>query len=244
MLAVSKAATTSRRSELERWLKVRQQPSATNQRILLDTSVIVDGRISDVVRTGFVCGALVVPRFVLQEVQQLADSSDDLTRAKGKRGLEVLRGLQNNTDIMVDISDLDLPSVREVDDKLVALARAEGLALLTNDANLQQIAALQQVRVLNINALADAVRVPYTTGDRFTITIRNEGRERDQGVGFLHDGTMVVVEDARHLVGQDIAVAVTRLYTTQTGRILFAQIDHSGPRPRTAAHASSHPAGG
>lgn len=227
-------AMLARRTELERWWVMQRTPPATTteQRLLMDTSVIIDGRISEVVQTGFVCGRLVVPRFVLQEVQQLANSGDPLTRAKGKRGLEMLQYLQEHSPLSIEISDLDLPVVREVDDKLVALARAEKMSLLTNDGNLQKIAALQDVRVLNLNALADAVRTPFTTGDHLKIVIRDKGHEREQGVGFLNDGTMVVVEDARTLIGSEVAVVVTRLFTTKTGRILFARLQEQAAAVR------------
>lgn len=198
-------------------------------RLVLDTSVIVDGRIADVVRTGWLCPHLVVPQFVLHEVQLLADSGDDLTRAKGKRGLDVLRTLQATPDILVEVSPWDQPQVRQVDDKLVAMALAEGAKLVTNDSNLEHVARLQQVRVLNLNALQEALRTPMLAGDRLRVVIRNEGREREQGIGFLGDGTMVVVEDARHLVGSEVSVVITRLYTTATGRMLFAQLDAEQP---------------
>ncbi|MBA3945631.1 MAG: twitching motility protein PilT [Herpetosiphonaceae bacterium] len=220
-------AASARKDDLEALL-MPKRAMAHGQRTLLDTSVIIDGRIVDVIHTGFIYGTLVVPRFVLQEVQQLADSHDDLTRAKGKRGLDMLQALQADPAITVEISDLDLPMVHEVDDKLLALARSEGVGLLTNDGNLERVGTLQKLRILNLNALADAVRTPFLTGDQLRITIRSEGREREQGVGFLHDGTMVVVEDARHLVGKELPVVVTRLYTTQTGRIVFAQIAGAG----------------
>lgn len=204
--------------------------STSSRRFLVDTSVIIDGRIVDVVKTGFFNGKLVVPRFVLQEVQHLADSPDDLTRTKGKRGLEVLRAIQEGGSITVEINDTDVPGMRDVDDKLVVVAKAEGMWLITNDSNLHRIAELQRVDVLNLNNLADALRVPFLPGEQLHITIRQEGREREQGVGFMHDGTMVVIEDARHLLGNEVAVTVTRVYQTNTGRIIFAQLMNGNGR--------------
>jgi uncharacterized protein YacL len=207
----------------------QEQPvsSGSPRRFLLDTSVIIDGRIVEVVKTGFFNGRIVVPRFVLHELQGLADSPDDLTRTKGKRGLDALRTMQEGGSITVEISDADVPSVPDVDDKLVMLAKAESMWLITNDTNLHRIAELQRVDVLNLNRLADALRVPFLPGERLYVTIRQEGREREQGVGFMQDGTMVVIEDARHLLGTEVAVTVTRVYQTNTGRIIFAQLTNN-----------------
>ncbi len=205
--------------------------SASARQFLLDTSVIIDGRIIEVVKTGFLNGRIVVPRFVLQELQQLADSPDDLTRTKGKRGLDALRTIQESGTATVEINDADVPGMRDVDDKLVVLAKAEAMWLITNDSNLHRIAELQRVEVLNLNNLADALRVPFLPGEHLHVTIRQEGREREQGVGFMQDGTMVVIEDARHLLGSEVAVTVTRVYQTNTGRIIFAQLANSNGRP-------------
>jgi uncharacterized protein YacL len=199
-------------------------PQDTSPRIAVDTSVIVDGRISKVVQLGFITGTLVVPQFVLQELQHLADSADDLTRTKGKRGLDTLRGLQGSEGITVVVPPATLPDIAEVDDKLIAFVHAEHIPLLTNDMNLHHVAQLQGVHVLNLNQLSDALRVQLATGDRVRVMIRNEGREREQGVGFTDDGTMIVVEDARRMVGHEITATVTRVYTTQSGRIIFAQL--------------------
>jgi uncharacterized protein YacL len=211
---------------LELFYQRQESPisSADARKFLLDTSVIIDGRIEEVVKTGFINGRVVVPRFVLQELQGLADSPDDLTRMKGKRGLDVLRSIQEGGNITVEISDADVPGLRDVDDKLVAVAKSDGMWLITNDANLHRIAELQRVEVLNLNSLTDALRVPFLPGEQMHIVIRQEGREREQGVGFMQDGTMVVIEDARHLVGSEVAVTVTRVYQTNTGRIIFAQL--------------------
>ena len=224
----STIATARRADILELLHTERRSPTpAVRQRTIVDTSIIVDGRIADVVKIGFVTGTLMVPIFVLHELQQLADSADNLTRAKGKRGLDVLNDLQKSKQVEVVISDVEIPGVHDVDDKLVAFARLEDVPLLTNDMNLERVAQLQGVKVLNLNKLADAVRIPYIAGDHITVTVRSEGRERDQGVGFSEDGTMIVVEDARSLIGQEVHAVVTRVYTTQTGRIIFAQLNHS-----------------
>jgi uncharacterized protein YacL len=204
--------------------------SAAAREFLLDTSVIIDGRIIEVVKTGFLNGRIVVPRFVLQELQGLADSPDDLTRSKGKRGLDALRTIQEAGNTTVEINDTDVPGMRDVDDKLVVLAKAENMWLITNDSNLHRIAELQRVEVLNLNNLADALRVPFLPGEQLYVTVRQEGREREQGVGFMHDGTMVVIEDARHLLGTDVSVTVTRVYQTHTGRIIFAQLNSTNGR--------------
>lgn len=231
---IGSAVLNWRKNDLLDLIRPRKEApvsASAPRRFLLDTSVIIDGRIVDVAKTGFFNGRMVVPRFVLQEIQHLADSADDLTRTKGKRGLEVLRTIQENGHLTVEISDTDVPSMREVDDKLVAVAKAEQMWLITNDSNLHRIAELQRVEVLNLNSLADALRVPFLPGEQLHVTIRQEGREREQGVGFMQDGTMVVIEDARHLLGNDVAVIVTRVYQTNTGRIIFAQLASPNGRP-------------
>ncbi len=194
------------------------------RRILLDTSVIIDGRIPLMVQTGFLEATLLVPNFVLSELQLLADSSDELKRGRGKRGLDLLATLRKQEGIAVEVINVDVPNTNLVDEKLVVLARQYRCPILTNDANLGRVAELQSVRVLNINQLADAIRPPVVPGQDLSVKIRDVGRERDQGISFLDDGTMVVVEDARALVGVDVTVVVTRVYQTQTGRIVFAQL--------------------
>ncbi len=196
---------------------------AAARRYLLDTSVLIDGRIAEVARTGILDGELIVPRCVLREVQLLADSGDDLTRAKGKRGLHELHILQQEHSPPIMLSEYDVPQAHAVDDALLTLAKTDRMWLVTNDGNLQRIAELQQVRTINLHQLADALRQPFLPGDTVRIVVRQEGREREQGNGFLPDGTMVVVEDARRMLGQEIEVVITRVYQTGTGRILFAQ---------------------
>lgn len=194
------------------------------RRLLLDTSAIIDGRISQVARTGFLDGTLVVPAFVLAELQQLADSADDLRRSKGRRGLELLNEMQRQSPLPVEVINVEVSGTSRVDDKLVALARQHGCPIITNDFNLNKVAALQGVKVLSLNALSEAVRPPVIQDQRLYVVIRNEGNARQQGVGYLDDGTPVIVEDARHLIGQTAEVVVTRLHQTQTGRLVFATI--------------------
>ncbi len=194
--------------------------------LLLDTSVIIDGRILDVAKTGFLPGPLLVPRFVLSELQYIADSSDALRRARGRRGLQVLDELQHLEWPRLEIVDLDAPEVREVDEKLMALARKYGIGIVTNDYNLNRVAALQGVRVLNLNDLANAVKVIYLPGEHLRLRIIQEGKEPDQGVGYLEDGTMVVVENGRDLIGQEVELEVTKALQTSAGRMIFAAPVH------------------
>jgi uncharacterized protein YacL len=194
------------------------------RRYLLDTSVIIDGRIATICAIGFLDGTLLAPHFVLHELQMLADSPDDLRRNKGRRGLEILNTMQKEAHVPVEIVNVEIPGTPQVDEKLVVLARQYRCPIITNDHNLGRVAELQGVKVLNLNHLADAVRPPLVSGQELTIMIRDVGREREQGIGFLDDGTMVVVEEARQLVGAEVSVVVTRVYQTQTGRIVFAQL--------------------
>jgi len=194
----------------------------THPRVLLDTSVIIDGRIKDIADSGFLNWSLLVPRFVLEELQHIADSSDVLRRNRGKRGLEVLRDLKK-LDGLVEIIDDDVEGVQEVDHKLVMLARAMGVPIMTNDFNLNQIAKLQGVTVLNINMLANAVRAEYIPGELITLKIIQEGKESDQGVGYLDDGTMVVVENGRRYLDRTIRVEITRLISREAGKMYFAR---------------------
>jgi len=193
--------------------------------ILLDTSVIIDGRIADIAKTGFLVGTLLIPRFVLNELQYIADSADALRRQRGRRGLEVLSQLQKDTTIPVRISDIDVEGVREVDDKLVVLARQMRCPILTNDYNLNRVAELQGVAVLNVNELANAVKAVLLPGEVINIKIIQEGREQGQGVAYLEDGTMVVVEDGRGLINKEADVTVTKVLQTAAGRMIFARVE-------------------
>jgi len=194
-------------------------------RILVDTSTIIDGRIYDIARVGFVPGQLLIPRFVLNELQYVSDSADNLRRQRGRRGMEVLAELQKDPDIEINITDLDVEGVREVDERLVILARQLNCPILTNDYNLNRIAELQGVKVLNINELANAVKTIFLPGETFEMKIIQEGKEYGQGVGFMEDGTMVVVEDGHKFVGKTIPITVTKVLQTAAGRMIFAKPD-------------------
>ena len=202
---------------------------ADSRSILLDTSVIIDGRIADIARTGFLPGTLLIPRFVLLELQYIADSPDSLRRQRGRRGMEVLSTLQREPTIPVKMSDIDVEGVREVDDKLVILARQLRCPVLTNDYNLNRIAELQGVTVLNVNELANAVKSVLLPGEVLAIRIIQEGKEYGQGVGYMDDGTMVVVENGREHMDNEIEVLVTKVLQTAAGRMIFARPEeHSG----------------
>jgi uncharacterized protein YacL len=197
----------------------------TNRTILCDTSVIIDGRIADVARTGFLMGTLLIPRFVLNELQYIADSPDNLRRQRGRRGMEVLSQLQKETTIPVKISDIDVDGIREVDEKLVVLARQMTAPILTNDYNLNRVAELQGVKVLNVNELSNAVKSVLLPGESLLVNIIQEGRESGQGVAYLDDGTMVVVEDGRERISQQVNVTVTKILQTNAGRMIFARLE-------------------
>ncbi|HOJ00428.1 MAG TPA: PIN domain nuclease [Anaerolineaceae bacterium] len=191
--------------------------------ILVDTSVIIDGRIADIAKTGFLPGTLIIPHFVLNELQYIADSAESLRRQRGRRGMEVLSELQKDRNLNVVLSDMDVENVREVDEKLVVLARQMKAPILTNDYNLNRVAELQGVQVLNINELANAVKSILLPGEELTIKIIQEGKEQDQGVAYLDDGTMVVVEDGRGYLDQEIVVTVTKVLQTAAGRMIFSK---------------------
>ncbi len=191
--------------------------------VLLDTSVIIDGRIADICRTGFIQGELVVPLFVLNELQHVADSPDTLRRNRGRRGLEILRLLQEESPVPVRLTEEDVETVREVDDKLIALAKEMDASILTNDYNLNRVAELQGVMVLNVNELANAVKTVLLPGETFDIHVIQEGKEVNQGVGYLDDGTMVVVEEGQGYMGQTIDVVVGKVLQTAAGRMIFAR---------------------
>lgn len=191
--------------------------------ILLDTSVIIDGRVSDIAKSGFLPGTLLIPRFVLNELQYIADSADSLRRQRGRRGMEVLSELQKVSAVSVRISDIDVEGVREVDDKLVILARQMKCPILTNDYNLNRVAELQGVTILNINELANAVKSVVLPGETMGIAIIQEGKESNQGVGYMDDGTMVVVEGGNRYIGHTKAVNVTKVLQTAAGRMIFAK---------------------
>lgn len=191
--------------------------------ILVDTSVIIDGRIADISQTGFLMKTLLVPRFVLNEVQYISDSPDALRRNRGRRGLEILNRLQEDSIIPVRITDRDIENVRETDDKLIMLAKQLQCPVLTTDYGLNRVAKLQGVMVLNINDLANAIKNVYLPGESLTLRIIHEGTDRGQGVGYLDDGTMVVVENGSRFMNKDIEVNVTKVLQTSAGRMIFAR---------------------
>ena len=191
-------------------------------RILVDTSAIIDGRIADIADSGFLFGILEVPRFVLDEVQRLADSSDSLRRTRGRRGLEILARMRKTGTTPVVVIDEDVPGTPEVDSKLVALAKKNGRAVLTNDLNLNRIADLQGVRVLNLNSLANAVKPALLPGEDLKVRVIQPGKDAGQGVGYLDDGTMVVVEGGAKAIDTEVDVTVTRVLQTVAGRMVFA----------------------
>jgi uncharacterized protein YacL len=206
------------------WQQNKPVEPASENYILLDTSVIIDGRIADISRTGFIRGTLLVPNFILMELQHIADSPDPLRRNRGRRGLEILGILQNEAPIPTRIMDMDVSEVRDADSKLVSLARHLHCPIMTNDYNLNRVAELQGVTVLNVNDLSNAVKGTYLPGEELMLKIIQEGREVDQGVGFLDDGTMVVVEDGRKLINQTLNVTVTKVLQTSAGRMIFAKL--------------------
>jgi uncharacterized protein YacL len=193
-----------------------------DETLLLDTSVIIDGRIADVAQTGFLRAPLLVPRFILAELQHIADSPDALRRNRGRRGLEMLNRMQKDAPIPVRIIDADVEGARQVDAKLVQLARQLGAAIVTNDYNLNRVAGLQGVQVLNINELSNAVKSVVLPGEALQVKVIQEGKESGQGIGYLDDGTMVVVENGRKYIDSDLEVTVTKVLQTNAGRMVFA----------------------
>ena len=191
--------------------------------ILLDTSVIIDGRIADISQTGFILGTMVVPRFVLSELQHIADSPDPLRRNRGRRGLEMLNRLKSDSVVPVRITDMDAPEAREVDDKLIVLAKQLRCPVVTNDYNMNRVAQLQGVMILNINELANAVKSVLLPGETIPVRIIQEGTELGQGVGYLDDGTMIVVEEGRPFIGRTIPVLVKKVLQKTEGRLVFAR---------------------
>ncbi|HNT00506.1 MAG TPA: PIN domain-containing protein [Candidatus Saccharicenans sp.] len=199
--------------------------SETEQHIykLLDTSVIIDGRIAEICETGFIDGELVVPQFVLKELQLVADSPDSLKRQRERRGLKVLDRLQKSPKIKVMITEIDFPEIKEVDSKLIECAKSLKAKIITNDFNLNKIAKLQGIEVLNINELANALRPVVLPGESMRVFILKEGKEKDQGVAYLDDGTMVVVDNARRMMGQTVDITVTSVLQTTVGKMIFGR---------------------
>jgi len=215
--SIRRGSRTSRGTRNGKWDR--------DKSILIDTSVIIDGRIVDIAKTGFLPGNLVIPRFVLNELQYIADSAESLRRKRGRRGLEVLAELQKDRAIKTTIADIDVEGVREVDEKLIMLGKQMNAPILTNDFNLNRVAELQGVNVLNINELANSVKSILLPGEALDVRIIQEGKEPGQGVGYLDDGTMVVVEDGKDLIGKEIEVSVTKVLQTAAGRMIFSKPD-------------------
>jgi uncharacterized protein YacL len=194
---------------------------------ILDTSAIIDGRIADVVETGFLDGTLVVPEFVLRELQTVADSSDSSRRQRGRRGLDILQKMQADPSLTVQIIEDDFPQLREVDLKLIELARKMGAPIVTNDFNLSKVAQLHHVRVLNLNDLANSLKPLVLPGEKMNIVVLKEGKEYNQGVGYLDDGTMVVVDHARRMIGRAVEITVTSVLQTASGKMIFGKLEES-----------------
>jgi uncharacterized protein YacL len=195
---------------------------------ILDTSVIIDGRIADIAETGFLDGVLIIPQFVLRELQLVADSADPLKRNRGRRGLDILQRVQKIATVQVQIVEDDFPSIREVDLKLIELAKEIEAKIITNDFNLNKVAQLQGVEVLNINELANALKPIVLPGEAMRVFILKEGKEYNQGVAYLDDGTMVVVDNARKMIGKTVDVAVTSVLQTTAGKMIFGKFDERG----------------
>ncbi len=211
---------------------------------ILDTSVIIDGRIADISETGFMEGIFLIPQFVLRELQHIADSPDTLKRNRGRRGLDILQRIQKKTDINVRISEQDFPKIREVDAKLIALARKLKGKIITNDFNLNKVAELQGVPVLNINQLANALKPVVLPGELMKVYILREGKELNQGVAYLDDGTMVVVDNAKRFIGKHVEVLVTSVLQTTAGRMIFTQLKDNGTREAPFSGTPLREAGG
>lgn len=190
---------------------------------VLDTSVIIDGRIADICDASFVEGTLIIPKFVLQELQKVADSSDSIKRQRGRRGLDVLDHLQKSSQVSVIISDVDYPDIKDVDSKLVELAKTLDAKIITNDFNLNKVAQFQGIPVLNINELANALKPMVLPGESIRVHILKEGKEKDQGVAYLDDGTMVVVDNSRKMIGQTVDITVTSVLQTTVGKMIFGR---------------------
>jgi uncharacterized protein YacL len=210
--------------------------------LVLDTSVIIDGRIADICDTRIIDTKLIVPRFVLQELQNIADSADKLKRNRGRRGMDMLKRMQNNAKVELQIHEANLPELRDVhkvDERLVVFAKALGARVVTNDYNLNKIAQLQGVEVINLNEVANSLKSVALPGESLSVRLVKPGDQLGQGVGYLDDGTMVVVEQGRNAIGQEVAITVTSVLQTPAGRMIFGRIDN---RPSAAAGGDKHPA--
>lgn len=224
-------------------IKVKKLPK-NEPRVLVDTSAIIDGRIGDIVATGFIPGALIVPRFVLAELQNIADSEDPIRRSRGRRGLEILNEMRLNDALQLDIIEEDPKDIKEVDHKLVFLAKKHKANILTTDYNLNRVATIEGVKILNINELANSIRAVVLPGEKMKVAVVQGGKEKNQGVGYLPDGTMIVVDGGDKLIGKEVECEVTRIFQTVAGKMIFASpnfnklkqprnsIQKNKPRPR------------
>ncbi len=210
------------------------------RRILVDTSAIIDGRIGDIVATGFIPGALLVPRFVLAELQNIADSEDPLRRGRGRRGLEILNEMRQNESLRLEIIEEDPVSVKEVDHKLVYLAKKHNTNILTTDYNLNRVATIEGVKILNINELANSIRAVVLPGEVMKVNVVQVGKTKNQGVGYLPDGTMIVVDSGDKLIGKEVDCEVTRIFQTVAGKMIFAS-PVGMKKPSRDSGKGSHP---
>jgi uncharacterized protein YacL len=202
---------------------------------ILDTSVIIDGRIADIAETGFLEGTIVIPKFILNELHKIADSAVPLRRRRGRRGLDILNRMQKSGSLEVVVEEKDFPEIREVDSKLIQLARVINGIIITNDYNLNKIAKLQGIEVLNINELANALKPVILPSEELQVRVVKEGKEKNQGIAYLDDGTMVVVEDAKGLIGEELTVEVTSILQTSAGRMIFGQQKKANSRSRKSS---------
>ncbi len=218
--------------KVEEFNFLNAEPKNNRDYRVLDTSVIIEGRIADICDSGFIEGELIVPRFVLNELQFLADSSDSMKRLRGRRGLDVLNHMQKSTNINIEIVEQDFPKIKGVDGKLVALAKQLGAKLLTNDYNLNKVAQLQGVRVLNVNELANAMKPVVLPGEQMTVKIMREGKESGQGVGYLDDGTMIIVDSGQKMLNMNVDVIVTSVLQTTAGRMIFSELKEAADKKK------------
>jgi len=232
MLSFVRHDRPSRRIDTKRWMG-----NSTVDKIL-DTNVIIDGRILDILATGFVEGVIVIPQFVLAELRHIADSQDPLRRSRGRRGLDILNRMQSGLEIPLEIDEAMMDSIDEVDVKLLKLAQRRSAAVVTNDFNLNKVASVTGVRVLNINDLVNALKPVLISGEECSVQIVKEGREPGQGVGYLDDGTMIVVDNARRLIGETVEVVVTNILQTAAGRMIFGRTKNAPLTARAATFSS------
>ena len=212
-----------KKEEIKGWFTKKTPYTQNVQPKIIDTSVIIDGRILDIIKTKFIEGKMIIPTFVLDELRHIADSSDKLKRTRGRRGLDILNELQNTKNMSIEIMSIDYKEIEEVDVKLLKLATQIQGTIITNDFNLNKVAKLQKVKVLNINELANAVKPIVLPNEEMTVTITKEGKEQEQGIAYLNDGTMIVVEGAKKCVGETMQVSVTTVLQTAAGRMVFAK---------------------